>query len=634
MDSLIGWYLIMVDLLYSLQKERWNWAQRGLEEYRSGFLRLKRTDKEKNRILIGVYGPTQVGKTTIILKIIGIKEEKLRELSRALRGKRILGSSATVTATVYQRSANEYFVIYYPDGRKHTCHTLNELEEAMSNIRLGVESKEYNSLKPLVVQISSSYFDLKELKKRKQDIEVLDLPGDDSKDKKEMEHVVRCLKEYLTQCRVCVLVEIADQMVSLLQIDRECVRDWQEQPDNFRIVLTRAASSSSMMKDIRDKKINSKEAFKHAVVEPLLSELNPTSRTVKVYPLEYGDSWEGLMETESMVYKKAKPWIDEIFGELYSDLCTVLSPETEIKQAKHLERLIIKRREEELKKLKDSKEKKVKEIENMKTSIIRIEENIKIFNIEKTGLIKEMKKTLDEVNLERCAPEKLTPWTNRRGFDEKRPSNLRSEFYFIIDKIDEYHAELAQKTYNKLMIIARKYRLQIKQIKHIKKDIAYYVSELPKRKMAYIFEKSFEDDYYQYQKIINQVNDEAFNSLNSKLNDCKNDLEKNLKQLCGVLEEQIKIYYKESKDLNCKIADKDLEIINITKQMQEAVDEWEIDKERCKQFNLYLKKSFIEQSDYLKRKLLSPETSPAEKWVYHQFLNIIVRDAERIAINE
>ena len=94
----------MKDLLGRLSEQHLNWALEGKDEYERGFLRLKKPEGEKRRVLIGVYGPTQVGKTTLILKLLGIKENRIIELSSALRGKRQMGNSATVTTSIYQRS--------------------------------------------------------------------------------------------------------------------------------------------------------------------------------------------------------------------------------------------------------------------------------------------------------------------------------------------------------------------------------------------------------------------------------------------------------------------------------------------------------------------------------------------------
>lgn len=58
---------------------------------------------------VTIFGATQCGKTTLILTLIGIKDEYIFELSKILRGSRSFGKSSTSTAVIYTRSNDDSF---------------------------------------------------------------------------------------------------------------------------------------------------------------------------------------------------------------------------------------------------------------------------------------------------------------------------------------------------------------------------------------------------------------------------------------------------------------------------------------------------------------------------------------------
>ncbi|MGM8203611.1 hypothetical protein [Escherichia coli] len=89
---------------YSNYYASWEWTEPIVERYLENFTKFDATQANfKGQVYVGVYGPTQVGKTTFILNLIGINENKLNELSQALRGKQSKGKSSTVTATLYEK---------------------------------------------------------------------------------------------------------------------------------------------------------------------------------------------------------------------------------------------------------------------------------------------------------------------------------------------------------------------------------------------------------------------------------------------------------------------------------------------------------------------------------------------------
>ena len=106
----------------------WLWTQPIIDRYLDSFIKFDAHQMDfKGQIYVGVYGPTQVGKTTFILNLIGINENRLDELSNALRGKREKGKSSTVTATLYEKNEDNNFEIIFPEQNKIVCNTCEEL---------------------------------------------------------------------------------------------------------------------------------------------------------------------------------------------------------------------------------------------------------------------------------------------------------------------------------------------------------------------------------------------------------------------------------------------------------------------------------------------------------------------------
>ena len=55
-----------------------------------------------HEVRVVLYGPTQVGKTTLILRLLGLSDETTKEAQRVLRGGRGHGKSATASVTRYR----------------------------------------------------------------------------------------------------------------------------------------------------------------------------------------------------------------------------------------------------------------------------------------------------------------------------------------------------------------------------------------------------------------------------------------------------------------------------------------------------------------------------------------------------
>lgn len=75
-------------------------------------------DGMQESYLVVVYGPSQIGKTSLILKLIGIRDDNdcFQKVSQTLRTKEITrGNSSTSTAIIYARSDTEQYALAVED---------------------------------------------------------------------------------------------------------------------------------------------------------------------------------------------------------------------------------------------------------------------------------------------------------------------------------------------------------------------------------------------------------------------------------------------------------------------------------------------------------------------------------------
>jgi hypothetical protein len=617
----------MQQLLSNLEKHRWDWAHRGVEDFRKGFLRLKETTKQKGRVLIGIYGPTQVGKTTLILKLLGIREEMMTPFSKALRGSRKYGNSATVTSTIYQQSPDDAFYLIRPDGRKVTCKTLQELAAGMEQLRADVEGGRLSEVKPLTLQIAKSLFQLEELDKRKQTIEILDLPGDDSREKLEVEHVNRCLEEYLPHCRLCIVMESASHLISLTQLKRENVSDWMLLPHKYIIVLSKALSSASVKEKVRNQEFSSASAFQNHFKGEIKRGTKENIDEAKVYPLDFGDTWEQIKREDPELHERTAAWMNELLQQLTADLSSVYTPENELKNLKSMEGLIQKKKKEHYDQLQKEKEEITEKISDLEVSQKVIKQKMDDIEIEQEDL-RGLEELISSLSFKQPAVGYIPGWDARIG-NERNATELSSDFYYQAEQLDKAYRTTVNYWNQDLKLRLTEKEIPFKPIKY----------EFPKLTIGlvnyYIIQKyfkrtTFDEDLGICMDKLQKANNEVFQAVKLEVDKQIKQIQTTIKNRTASLQNRVTELIAEQKKNaeTLKKLQRDLAGKDVT--MERAKSEWDSDIERSKQLNLYLKKAFVEEVNTLQYKLVSPETSTPEKWAYHQYWNIITADVERI----
>lgn len=377
----------MMKNYYSKMYLGWEWTEEIVNEFLNNFEKFNAHEIDvKKQEYVGIYGPTQVGKTTFILSFIGIKKDCIKSLSVALRGKQNYGKSSTVTATLYERIQGDKFVIVHPDQSEAIVENLEELAQHLKNFRYEVTNTEFDLLKEMIIKIPDKYFYSSGNDTR--DIIIIDLPGDDSKDSAEAEHVEKILAKYLVLCRTIIIMELGNQLTSLSQLTIDSLKNWRDYPDRFIISFTRGIINQDVKNRIKNNGLSSNQEINEKYRNDLETAFKDTKEINNIITFfELGDSLEELEIMDRELFNQVNKWNEENFEVILEKIKKNDSPEFRIKNLTTIINNI-----EQMKKIDlDAKSIEKKELEN---NIIFLEKIIE--DIKKLLYLKE--KELEEVN--------------------------------------------------------------------------------------------------------------------------------------------------------------------------------------------------------------------------------------------
>lgn len=612
---------------YQYDSRKWDWTIQASQKFMNGFKRFDTNIEHKEQVYVGVYGPTQVGKTTFILTLLGISPIYLNEIADKLRGGREKGKSATITCTVFERSSDNEFHFIWPTGERFQCTQLDEVEKIMADLRIVIYKNQTFSLEPLTIKIPGRYFNQEEVDARVRDLAIIDLPGDDSKDVLEMRHVDKILKEYIARCKVCIIMEISSQLTGLTKLDKEIVRDWQELPEQFRIVLTRSISNDSILLDIQNGTINSTEKLLAEYEYQLGRVCDIKPLQTRIYPLEFGDSWSELQEKFPRIFANAADWVDELFSSLVEDLTQIYSPEQEIKKLKSMERYIEKHQKEELNRLHELREIAECELEQVHTDMQLYKKLLKKES-EKRERLHQFKQKWSKLTYKLEYSPSLPEWSDLKHY-EKKNSYLFTRFVGELEDLKDEVVNLVKEIND----VVRESRLiNEKGLRSFQLEDAWFDQLLTRK---YVFDRYFlESTYTSDRERRLTVIKACLVHIDTSFQKYKNE---NLRQLKKMCDEQQKIFHVKQEDFKSyeqRYNEKKLELEKLGEDIVVTNEEWTFDKERASQLDLFLMESYVEKAESFKRKLFDKKTDPVEKWFVHLYWNVMKEQAKGLITNE
>lgn len=290
-------------------------------------LRLKDGAEES---YVVIFGKTQVGKTTLLLDLMGVKQDPgfMDTVSLVLRGGREAGKSATATAMEYCRSADERWGIaltsepeWFDDDASAT--------QRLGKMRDDMEAGRLTTDKPCVVHIPLQFFE-KDRATGPQ-VRILDLPGDNPANQQEQKHVSQMASTYLPFADLILLVGRGDDLRFLSSDDIKLpgIEDWQAMPHRFRIVTTYSYTAQSVKDMIRhDESINDTKLRKRLIEQiERFGTFSEAARAPDLYfPLEFGTSWKVMREQEQSLHERIEPIIRNLREDLLVQIRQCSSP--------------------------------------------------------------------------------------------------------------------------------------------------------------------------------------------------------------------------------------------------------------------------------------------------------------------
>jgi GTPase SAR1 family protein len=290
-------------------------------------LRLKDGAEES---YVVIFGKTQVGKTTLLLDLMGVKQERefMDKVSQVLRGGRETGKSATATAMEYCRSADERWGIALTSEPNWFIDD-ESVTRRLGKIREDMEAGRLTTDKPCVVHIPLRFF--KENRTTAPQVRILDLPGDNPANQQEQKHVSQMASTYLPFADLILLVGRGDDLSFLSSdvITLPVIEDWQAMPHRFRIVTTYSYTAKSVKDMIRhDESIDATELRKRLIEQiEKFDTLSEAARAPDLYfPLEFGTSWKGMREQKPSLHERIEPIICELREVLLTQIRQCNSP--------------------------------------------------------------------------------------------------------------------------------------------------------------------------------------------------------------------------------------------------------------------------------------------------------------------
>ena len=277
---------------------------------------------------IAIFGKTQVGKTTLLLDLMGIQPDFMSEVSEVMRGGRELGRSSTATAMEYCRSRGDSWGLTlhdktrWFDSNEAVSHQLGQLRDAMESGGLALGS-------PCVVHIPTHFF--AGLDAGAPSVRILDLPGDNPANDAEQKHVTQMAKTYLPFADLILLVGRGDDLSFLRPevITLPGIEDWQAIPHRFRVVTTYSYSAQSVKDFIRDQPNVDATQVRRRLIQQieLFGALSEAAKQEDLYfPLEFGNSWMGVEKNEPGLHQRMAPLISCLRNELLDHIFKATSP--------------------------------------------------------------------------------------------------------------------------------------------------------------------------------------------------------------------------------------------------------------------------------------------------------------------
>lgn len=316
-----------------LYAARWGWARRATEAFQTSIDESLREPfmEHSGQFAAVLIGPSQVGKTMLLLSMLGVAPAWMDTVRTTLRAGRQAGKSSTAVAMRYRWS---------PDAEKWSFR-IGASNTALCDARSIVDRLEALRGPDGAPVISDEVYEVGipagwcALGANTSIPMILDLPGVGAESAIERDHAERLASRYLPTAHVIVIVLDAAGMTRIDELGylpaRE-LRMWPYAPERFRIVLTRTFTdqtygnwvvqqgSRATVEELR-RKVAEQLGTCDSVSAALNSDRHLAPRIARIlFPIEYGDTWAELETAEPERWQLANVVVGSLREDLESSL--------------------------------------------------------------------------------------------------------------------------------------------------------------------------------------------------------------------------------------------------------------------------------------------------------------------------
>lgn len=291
-----------------------------------------------SHVTVAVYGATQVGKTTLILDLLGVTGKSLERATSVLRGEQRMGKSSTACAIRYGRSNDDYWYI----GDHDDALDDEAARVQFSAIRTELEEGREQSVDVLSVRLPSMFFEQRGGDALSLDLRILDIPGINAVNEAEQAQVARVAEKYVATADLILLVGRADDLGFLhpSRLKLAALSEWMLQPNRYRVVLSYTFSPASFKAWFGQDERTLAQVRAKLYQELGTHDYKP-SKSVEsmLYPLEFGDSLQSLGATPEY-HLAAVKLIQQLRRELLASITESASPYGRLASAFKMKTLI------------------------------------------------------------------------------------------------------------------------------------------------------------------------------------------------------------------------------------------------------------------------------------------------------
>jgi len=320
-------------------QQRYRWATRAYDRFVQDLVpELVDTLQRNEQVTVAVYGATQVGKTTLILDLLGLSTLTTDEVGSVLRGGQQLGKSATAMPIRYGRSLDDG---WYIAGEGPL--SADTARETLRAFRRKVESGGICDAEVLDIRIPRGLFQQCDDSSAGLELNIIDIPGINSHSSAEQALVAKLADRYVVAADIVLLVGKADSLGFLNERDLiiPALADWAAQPTRFRIVLTYGFSPDSLVSQFKDQELTVEQVRDVHIGQIRTHDyVFPPEFRSNLFVLELGDSIVDLGRTNSEYLQRILQVTNDFRGELLENIVRAAGPYARLQGAFQLDRVI------------------------------------------------------------------------------------------------------------------------------------------------------------------------------------------------------------------------------------------------------------------------------------------------------